>query len=41
MWHAGQHLRQLYVLAERHAITPPTPLPADLFADLPIPEALW
>lgn len=40
-WHCGQHLRQLYVLAERHAITPPTPLPADLFADLPIPEALW
>ena len=40
-WHAGQHLRQLYVLAERLGITPPGPLPVDTFAGLPLPDALW
>src|SRR3989442_5955759 len=28
-WHAAQHLRQLYVLVERHRLTPPEPLPVD------------
>jgi hypothetical protein len=40
-WHCGQHVRQLYVLAERLRITPPTPLPADIFKGLPIPDAIW
>ncbi len=40
-WHAAQHLRQLYVLAERLGITPPAPLPVDAFAGLPLPDALW
>jgi hypothetical protein len=40
-WHAAQHLRQLYVLAERLAITPPVPLPVDAFEGLPLPESLW
>ena len=40
-WHAGQHLRQLYVLAERLGVTPPAPLPMDALAGLPLPEALW
>jgi len=40
-WHAGQHLRQLYVLAERLGVTPPAPLPIDALAGLPLPEALW
>jgi hypothetical protein len=40
-WHAAQHLRQLYVLAERLGIAPPAPLPTDAFAGLPLPEALW
>jgi hypothetical protein len=40
-WHAGQHLRQLYVLAERLGVAPPAPLPADALAGLPLPEALW
>ena len=40
-WHAGQHLRQLYVLAERLGVTPPAPIPADALAGLPLPEALW
>ena len=40
-WHAAQHLRQLYVLAERLGITPPAPLPLDAFEGLPLPDALW
>ena len=40
-WHAGQHLRQLYVLAERLGVTPAAPLPKDALAGLPLPEALW
>ena len=28
-WHCGQHLRQLYVLAERMGVTAPAPLPTD------------
>ena len=40
-WHAGQHLRQLYDLAGRLDIKPPAPLPAEIFAGLPLPAALW
>jgi hypothetical protein len=40
-WHAAQHLRQLYVLAERAGLTPPAPLPTDAFRGLPLPDALW
>jgi DinB superfamily len=40
-WHAAQHLRQLYVLAERLDITPPVPMPVDAFKGLPLPDALW
>ena len=40
-WHAGQHLRQLYLLAERLRITPPSPLPVETFRGLPLPEAMW
>ena len=39
-WHAAQHLRQLYALAERLGITPPGPLPTDAFQGLPLPDAL-
>jgi hypothetical protein len=41
VWHAGQHLRQLYVLAERLGVTPPAPLPMDALDGLPLPEAIW
>jgi uncharacterized damage-inducible protein DinB len=41
VWHAAQHLRQLYALAERLGITPPMPLPVEAFRGLPLPEALW
>jgi len=40
-WHCGQHLRQLYVLAERLNIAPPAPLSPELFRELPIPDAIW
>jgi len=40
-WHTGQHLRQLYVLAERLSVTPAAPLPVDAFEGLPMPTALW
>lgn len=40
-WHAAQHLRQLYVLADRLEIKPPVPLPVETFKGLPLPDALW
>jgi glutaredoxin len=41
-WHAGQHTRQLmWVLGEKLGIAPAQPLPADTWADLPMPENVW
>lgn len=40
-WHAAQHLRQLYALAERLGVEPPAPMPLDAFRGLPLPDALW
>jgi hypothetical protein len=40
-WHAGQHLRQLYVLADRVGVKAPTPLPVDAFEGLPMPSEIW
>ena len=40
-WHTAQHLRQLYVLAERLEVVPPKPLPVESFEGLPIPASLW
>jgi len=40
-WHCGQHLRQLYVLAERMGVTAPAPLPTEAFKGLPLPDAIW
>ncbi len=40
-WHAAQHLRQLYVLAERLGVKAPSPEPVDAYKDLPLPKALW
>ena len=39
-WHCGQHLRQLYVLADRLGMAP-GPTPTHLFKDLPIPDSIW
>ncbi|HEY7521120.1 MAG TPA: DinB family protein [Methylomirabilota bacterium] len=41
VWHAGQHVRQLYVLAERLGVAAPAPLPMDALQGLPLPEAIW
>jgi DinB superfamily len=40
-WHCAQHLRQLYVLAERLGVSAPAPLPTETFEGLPLPDALW
>jgi hypothetical protein len=40
-WHAAQHLRQLYVIADRIGVLPSASLPTDAFRGLPLPEALW
>jgi DinB family protein len=40
-WHCGQHLRQLYILAERLGVKPPAPLPVEAFKGLPLPDAIW
>jgi hypothetical protein len=40
-WHAGQHLRQLYDLADRIGVTPPRPIPTSALEGLPLPAALW
>lgn len=40
-WHAAQHLRQLYILAERIGVTPAAPMPSKDFEGLPLPAAIW
>jgi hypothetical protein len=40
-WHAAQHLRQLYILADRVGVKPPAPEPVDAYKDLPLPAAIW
>ena len=40
-WHAGQHLRQLYAMADRLGVKPPAPMPVSAFERLPMPESLW
>jgi len=41
-WHSGQHLRQLeLVLREKIGRNPVPPLDPNMFAGLPIPDAVW
>jgi hypothetical protein len=40
-WHCAQHLRQLYILADRMAVRAPAPLPVETFKGLPLPDAIW
>jgi DinB superfamily len=40
-WHAAQHLRQLYALAEGLGVQAPSPLPTPDFEGLPLPSSLW
>ena len=41
VWHAAQHLRQLYALLKGMGITPADPLPESELKVLPLPENLW
>lgn len=41
VWHAAQHLRQLYAFLEMMGIQPDQPLGDEAFKGLPLPDALW
>ena len=41
VWHAAQHLRQLYALLERMGEVPQDPLTTADFQGLPLPKELW
>lgn len=41
VWHAAQHLRQLYALLERMGVSPEAPLTEADFRGLPLPKELW
>ena len=41
VWHAAQHLRQVYVMLEHVGVTPDNPLTKTDFQGLPLPESLW
>ena len=41
VWHAAQHVRQLYAFLERMGVTPEAPLGAADYAGLPLPKELW
>ena len=40
-WHAAQHLRQLYAMAEGLGAAPAEPMPVAAFERLPLPDQLW
>jgi hypothetical protein len=40
-WHAAQHLRQVHDLLSRNGVLPAQALDSALFAQLPLPKALW
>jgi len=41
VWHAAQHLRQLYALLKRMDVIPEDPLTGADFAGLPLPQTVW
>jgi hypothetical protein len=41
VWHAAQHLRQLYAFLERMGVVPDAPLGDTDWAGLPLPKELW
>lgn len=41
VWHAAQHLRQLYALMQSAHVLTTDPLTQDDFAGLPLPKSLW
>jgi DinB superfamily len=40
-WHAAQHLRQLYAMADVIGVAPPEAMPSAAFEGLPLPASLW
>ena len=41
VWHAAQHLRQLYALLELMGLEPSNPLTEADFRGLPLPKEVW
>lgn len=41
VWHAGQHLRQIFDLLKENGMTPAVSLDESLFEDLPMPTEVW
>lgn len=41
VWHAAQHVRQIYVMLETVGVTPEAPLTEADYQGLPLPENLW
>jgi hypothetical protein len=41
VWHAAQHLRQIYVMLEHLGVTPDQPLTEADYRGLPLPESIW
>ena len=41
VWHAAQHLRQVYVVLEHLGITPDQPLTEADYKGLPLPDSIW
>jgi hypothetical protein len=40
-WHSAQHVRQLRMVLDIHAITPDRPLGPETFEGLPMPDKVW
>lgn len=40
-WHTMQHARQLEMMLARTSAEPSEPIPSQLLADLPLPQAVW
>ena len=41
VWHAAQHLRQVYVMLETLGVTPDRPLTEVDYTGLPLPDSIW
>jgi hypothetical protein len=41
VWHAAQHLRQVYVMLETLGVTPDRPLTEADYTGLPLPDSIW
>lgn len=41
VWHAAQHLRQIYVMLDHLGVTPDAPLSEADYKGLPLPDSIW